>query len=90
MTYAEHPRIELYAAIYETNDDNLMKSLVMIDVSDIRLSRDEKHIIGSLVARSDGLKYLGLWSCNVDSDNVAIMTKCLKHRIRVSLVSDQN
>lgn len=78
--------MELYAAIYETNDSDLMKRLSTIDLSGIKLSPDENHKIGSLIAKSGGLKILGLWCCNVDSDNVAILTKYLKHRIRVNLI----
>lgn len=76
--------MELFTAIYESDDDDLMSNLPVIDASEIPLSRDEAHIVGSLAARNKSPEYLNLEDCNIDDKLLGILARCMKDRITVS------
>lgn len=76
--------MELFTVIYESNNDNLMKQLSEIDVSAIKLSRDEVHIVGSLIARCRHVRFSDLSATNIDAEDMKIIGKYLKNRIHVS------
>lgn len=76
--------MELYAAIYESEDDDLMKKVSVIRASGISISRGKAHIVGPLAARSQRLMSLDLFNCSIDDDVLRIIARCLKDRIQVS------
>lgn len=78
--------MELYTAIYESNDDELPRYLSVIDASAISLARGEAHIVGSLAARTRSLDYLNLKQCGINDELLSVISRCLKDRIHVSLV----
>lgn len=79
-------RMKLYTTIYESNNDDLLKNLSVIDVSEVLLSRDEAHIVGSLIARSGDLKSVDLSFCDIDDVILEIITKCFKDQIQVRFI----
>lgn len=77
--------MDLYTTIYESDDEDLMQYLLVVDASKISFTRDEVHIVGSLSARNGSLDTLGLFRCSIDDELLGIFARCLKERIHVSL-----
>lgn len=76
-------RIELYTLIYESGNVNLMRNLSVIDVSVISLSRDQAHIVGSLIAKTGRLEALNLSKSNINDDDLHIIAKYVIDHIQV-------
>lgn len=81
--YRSYTRIEFYSTIYESDCDELMKSLSVINVSRIRLTTRQAHIVGPLIARSGGLQILDFSLCGGDAEVLEIITKSLNDRLQV-------
>lgn len=50
--------LELYAAIYESNDDQVIQAIKNLNLSSLSFSQSAIHLLGSLLATSRGMDSL--------------------------------
>lgn len=78
-------RMELYTAMYESDNHDLIKNISVFDVSGIPLSRDEAQIVGLLASRNASIISLKLKDSSIDDERLGIIAQCVKDHVNVSL-----
>ena len=77
----EYHQLELYTILYETNNDELIRSLLrQIKLKNTQLSRDGAQILGSIMGRCGILDLIELKECKVNDELLIVMSENMQHR----------